>query len=190
MPCDQAGKLSTGGCNLAYRGLTFTHLYCASWIIGGAEEQSITITVARKGIFALLIDWADLFEEVIDWLQFTYTAERTGAYVAPSSTVFVQYMVVEGDGLFPTFLPHLQKLYTGAYAPSTLGTRPDQSVAPASRAPECRESTRGEDGGEGLGNLISSSFSELGTSDLGRIRNLGPIVARTNNLIPNLTTVS
>ena len=79
-------------------------------------------------------------------MQFAYTADRTGFYVAPTSTVLVQSVVVEGEEIFPYFFMHLRKLYPGAYAPSTLGPGPDYSVALTGQEPERRESNRREEG--------------------------------------------
>ena len=49
MPCKQVGKLSTGSCDLACRGLTFAPLDCAAWTIGGQRRsnQSTSQQIAR-----------------------------------------------------------------------------------------------------------------------------------------------
>ena len=39
--------------------------------------------------FPLLVSWASPFEENLEWLQFAYTADSTGAYLLPTSTVLV-----------------------------------------------------------------------------------------------------
>ena len=52
--------------------------------------------VASKGLPSLLTGHTTPFGEALDWLQFTYTTDLTGAYVVPVSTFFVQYGVVEG----------------------------------------------------------------------------------------------
>ena len=70
-----------------------------------------------------------LSKEALDWLQFTYTADQAGDYVAPVSTVLDQSAVAEGDELFPTLLEHLRRLYPEVYG----------SAVGKSRAPECRE---------------------------------------------------
>ena len=44
-------------------------------------------------------------------MQFTYTADRVGADVAPASTVLAKSAIAEGDKLFPAFLEHLKILY-------------------------------------------------------------------------------
>ena len=57
------------------------------------------------------------FKEAFDWLQFAYTAERAGYYVAPASTVLSQSEIAEGDELFPSILQQLRRLYTEVYGP-------------------------------------------------------------------------
>ena len=66
----------------------------------GQEEQELNISVVRNGISPFLTGWELTFEEVLDWLQFSYTTDRTGAYMAPASMVLVQSAVVESDALF------------------------------------------------------------------------------------------
>ena len=89
------------------------------------------------------------------------------------------------------FWPAYLRMLPGAYAPSTLGPGPDYPVAMTGQAHERGESQCGDEGGEGLGKLINNNnFSDLRTSDLGRISNLSLSVSRMNNLIPNVTTTS
>ena len=52
-------------------------------------------------MFPLFSSGSPPFKETLDWLQFAYTADRTGAYVAPASMVLVQSTVLEEDPLFP-----------------------------------------------------------------------------------------
>ena len=146
------------------------------------------IAAAIQGLSPLLTSQAHPFEEALGWLQFNYTEDWTRYYVAPASTVLVQSAVVDGDELFPDFYRHLQKIYPGAYAPSTLVPWTDYPVAPNVQASNSGEYQLGEDGGERLCRLINIIFSDLGTSDLGTIRNLRPSVSRMNNLSPNVTT--
>ena len=80
-------------------------------------------------MFPLLTGRELPFKETLDWLQFAYTTDRSGAYVAPASTVLVQYTVAEGGELFPALLAHLRRRYTEVYG----------SVVGTCRAPECRE---------------------------------------------------
>ena len=116
---------------------------------------------------------------------------QTEYYVDPVSMFLVHSATVDGDELFPASYQNLRKLYPGAYAPSTLGPGPDYPVALTGQAHERGDSQHGDQGGEGLGKLINNnSFSDLRTSDLGRISNLSLSVSRMNNLIPNVTTTS
>ena len=65
MPCERAGKLSAGGCDLACRGLTFVPPDCTTCILG-AEEQDLNIAAVRQGISPLLTSRAPPFEEALD----------------------------------------------------------------------------------------------------------------------------
>ena len=112
----------------------------------GAEEQDLDTTVVRRGLFPLLAGQTPPFKEALDWLPFAYTADQTGDYMAPASTVLVQSTVVEWDALFPAYLQHLWKRYQGAYAPSTLDPGPEYLVAPTVLKPKRREPNHGEEG--------------------------------------------
>ena len=126
------------------------------------------------------------FKEALNWFQFAYTLEWMGAYVVLASIFLVHSAVVYWDELYPSFFTHLRKLYPEYYTPSTLGPGHDYSVALTGCLPERREYNCGEEGGDGLGNLINISFSGLGIADLGRIINIRPSAARMNNLSPNI----
>ena len=67
------------------------------------------------GLFPLLTGREPPFEADLKRLQFPYTADREGAYVAPASTVLVPSVVVEGDDLFATLLTHLRRRYPEVY---------------------------------------------------------------------------
>ena len=121
-------------------------------------------------LFPILVNQAPPFEETLNWLQFAYTADRIGAYVAPASTVFVLSAVLEGDPIFPAFWQHLLRHFPGAYDPN-LTTRvplwpnylgypevvPTPTTlaplgpnyfdgSPGNQAPECRDLARGKEG--------------------------------------------
>ena len=49
-------------------------------------ESSCNIAKSIHMLLTLLDGWAPTFKETLDWIQFEYTAERTGTYVAPAST--------------------------------------------------------------------------------------------------------
>ena len=55
------------------------------------------------------------FEVDLDWLQFAYTADQSGDYVAPAYTVLVQSAVAEGGDLFPALLYHIRRRYPEVY---------------------------------------------------------------------------
>ena len=105
-------------------GLNFAPLDCSVLILG-EEDRNHNIAAMIQSLFYLLTGRLPPFEEVLDWLQFYYTVDRTGAYVAPASTVLVQSTVVEGNTLFPAYFKHLRKCYPGDYDPSTLGLGPE-----------------------------------------------------------------
>ena len=47
------------------------------------EDPGDNITVTRSGIFPLLSGQVPDFKETLHWIQFTFTGDRTGAYMAP-----------------------------------------------------------------------------------------------------------
>ena len=126
------------------------------------------------GLFPLLNVREPPFEEALDWLNFPYTADRAGAYVAPASTVLAQSAVAEGDELFPALLAHLRRLYPEVYGPAVA----------TGWAPERREFQIGE--GEGLCGGTSINSIKLGIY-AGRFTNTN--LAGMNDPRPNLTTV-
>ena len=109
-------------------------------------------------------------------MQFAYTADQAGDYVAPASTVLAQSAVAEGDELFPALLAHLRRRYPEVYG----------SAVCVCREPECREIQIGE--GEGLsgGNSSVHISTRLGAYT-GRSANLN--LLGMNNPSSNLTTV-
>ena len=62
-------------------------------------------------MFPLLNGRVPPFEESLDWLQFDYTTDRKGYYVAPTLTFLVHYVLVEGDTPFLNHFQHLRKRY-------------------------------------------------------------------------------
>ena len=88
---------------------------CASWIIHREADRPLNVFEESTGLFPLLTVQETPFEEALYWLKFTYTAEQVGAYVAPASTVLAQYVVAEGDELFPALLAHLRICYPEVY---------------------------------------------------------------------------
>ena len=99
-PFKREGGAAEGGRDLACRGLTFvTPDGAASRLL----DTSRNITEVGQLILPILVGRTPPFEETLDWLQFVYTTDRTGAYVAPAPTVLVLSVVSEGDPLFPAF---------------------------------------------------------------------------------------
>ena len=161
--------------DLASQGLTFSPPDCADWLIQREAEGPLNVFKASKGLFPLLTGREPPFEETLDWLQFAYTADRAGAYVAPASTVLVRSAVAEGVELFPALLAHLGRLYPEVYGPA-LAT---------GRAPERRDIQTGE--GEVLSSRTSVHSSlKLGAYS-GRFTNIS--LAGMNKPSPNLNTV-
>ena len=121
------------------------------------------IAQASQLLFLLLASRTPPFEETLDWLQFAYTADRTGAYVAPVSTVLVPSAVLKEDPLFLAIWRHVLHRFPGAYAPnpSTIGTLgPDYSYcSPVGQAPECRDLDASKEGGGGDNYIKKSSLS-------------------------------
>ena len=112
----------------------------------------------------------------LDWLQFAYTADRVGAYVAPASTVLVQSAIAEGDNLFPVLLSHLRRQYPEVYG----------LVMDTDRVHERREIILRERGGLSGGHSSVNSSIKLGTY-ASRLAYL--FLAGNINPSPNLTTV-
>ena len=115
------------------------------------------------------------FEADLDWLQFTYTSDRAGAYVVPASTVLVQSALAEGGDLFPALLSHLRRQYPEVYS---LGFD-------AARAHERRGLVLGEVEVLSGGTSVNSSIKLVAYA--GRLANLN--LAGNINPSPNLTTV-
>ena len=115
-PCERAAKAAgTEHVNLACRDLAFLPADCAAWLLGRTADGPANVFEASAGLLPLLTGREPPFEAALDWLQFTYTADRAGAYVAPASTVLVPSAVAEGDDLFPALLAHLRRRYPEVY---------------------------------------------------------------------------
>ena len=175
-PCERAVKSAgTEYVDLAFRGLTFIPLDYAPWLLRRDAYRPLNIIEALTGLFPLLTGREPPFEEAIDLMQFAYTTDLAGAYVAPASTVLAQSAVAEGGELFLALLAHLRRRYPEVYG----------SVVATCWEPELREIQIGETGGLISGNSVHSSI-KIGV-DAGRFTNL--CLARMNNSIPNLTIV-
>ena len=95
--------------DLAFRGLTFVPPDCASWVLRREANGPLNIFEASTGLFPLLIGREPPFEEALELLQFSYTADQSSAYVGPASTVLAQSAVVEGGERFMALLAHLRR---------------------------------------------------------------------------------
>ena len=130
-PCESAAKAARDDhLNLACRGLAFLPTDYAAWLLGREADGPVNVFKASAGLFPLLNGREPPFEAALDFLQFAYTADRVGAYVAPASTVLVPSAVPEGDNLFGALLAHLRRRYSEVYG---LGDT-------LARAPERRDS--------------------------------------------------
>ena len=175
-PCERAGKTAgTDYIDLACRGLTFVSPDCAAWLLERKVGGPLNVLEALNCLFPPITVQDLPFEEALDWLQLTYTADRVGDYVEPASTVLAHSVVVEGGELFSEFLSNLRRLYPEVYGPAvSLGW-----------VPERRKFLLGER--EGLsGSTSVNSFIKLGAY-AGRFNHIN--LARMNNPSPNLTTV-
>ena len=81
-----------GGRDLDFRGLAFLHPDGADLLL----EKPLFIVEAIRNLLHLLDGRTPPFEETLDWLQFYYTTDRTGSYVAPVSTFLTWSAVSEG----------------------------------------------------------------------------------------------
>ena len=96
-PYERAAKpAGTEYLDLDFWGLTFVPPDCASWLLQWEVDGSLNVFKASTDLFPLIMGREPPFEEALDWLQFTYTADRADAYVAPASKVLAQSAVVEG----------------------------------------------------------------------------------------------
>ena len=152
-PCKRAAKeAGTDHINLACLGLKFLPADCAACLLGVSMDGPVNVFEASAGLFLLLTSQEPPFEAALDWLQFAYTADRAGAYVAPASTVLVSLAIAEGEDLFGVLLAHLRRRYPEVYG---LGDNTDW-------APERREiQIRAGEGMSG-GTLSVNSSLNLG----------------------------
>ena len=111
---ERAGKATVGGRDLACQGIAFVALDSAALFL----DMDTNITQSSQLLLPLLTSREPPFEERTDWLHLSYTADRTGAYMEPASTVLVLSAVLEGDPLFPAIWRHLLHRFPGAYAPN------------------------------------------------------------------------
>ena len=104
--------------DLACRGLTFAPPDCATWLLWKEADGPINIFKASEGLFPLITGQEPTSKEDLNWFQFAYNADLTGAYVAPASTALTQYAVADRDELFLESLAHLRRIYPEVYGPA------------------------------------------------------------------------
>ena len=64
-------------------------------------------------------------------MQFVYTADQLGAYVAPASKVLARSEIAEGGEFFLLFLSNLRRLYPEVYGPAvSLSWAPERREFP------------------------------------------------------------
>ena len=100
------------GRSLSCRGLTFLLPDAAAPLFhleGSVGEFS-------KELSPLISGREPLYEEALDWLQFAFTGDTKGQYMASAHTKFSFSLPVEGEPLFILALKRLQTLYPGAYS--------------------------------------------------------------------------
>ena len=161
--------------NLACRGLAFLPTDCAAWLLGREADGPVNVFEASAGLFPLLNGRELPFEAALDFLQFAYTADKAGAYVAPASTVLVPPAVSEGEDVFAALLAHLRKRY-----PEVYGLGDTLAWAPERRETQIRA-------GEGISDSNLSVTSNLNlVAYAGILDHLN--LAGINNTSHNLTT--
>ena len=81
------GKSAEGGHDLACRAITFVTPDNASLLL----NTSCNIAKVVQFLFPILVGRAPTFEEILNWLQFEHTADRTGSYMELSFMVLIPY---------------------------------------------------------------------------------------------------
>ena len=119
------------------------------WLLGREADGPANVSKASAGLSPLLTGREPPFEAALDWLQFAYTADRAGAYVAPVSTVLVPSAVAEGVELFAALLAHLRRRYPEVYGFGLV----------TARSPERGETPIGEGEGMSGGASVTSSLN-------------------------------
>ena len=78
--CKRAAKADgTDHVHLAFRGLAFLPADCAALLLGREADKPDNFFEASAGLLSLLTVQDPPIEVALDWLQFSYTADRAGA---------------------------------------------------------------------------------------------------------------
>ena len=116
-PCNRAEN-NTESRDLTCLGITLFPLYGDSWLLG----LYMNISDTSQLLSPLLYSWALPYNNKLNWLQFSYTGDRLGAYRAPGYTELEFDTLSEGDLLFALVLYRLQNLYPESYARRSTST--------------------------------------------------------------------
>ena len=100
------------------RGITFFTPDGTSCLLGLGN----IIAEVSQLLSPLLASQALPYDEVLNWIQFTYTGNRFGAYVDPASMEFTFHNLSEGELIFTMSLQRLRNLYPGAYTQGPTST--------------------------------------------------------------------
>ena len=95
---------------MSFRGTNFVPPDDASRLLGHGEKN---IENVIQTLSPLLDGRAPPFEEALNWIQFDYTADRAGSYMALASTVLAHSVVLEGYQLFFLTWRHPKTSYLG-----------------------------------------------------------------------------
>ena len=145
-PCERASGKSEGR-NLAYRGLTFLRLDVAAPLVNVEGN----IAEVSRLLFPRISGPEPTYKEALNWLQFSYTGNKKGDYVAPANTYLSFLSPAEGGSLFSPALECLRALYPGAYSQGATSTANLHSPEAMKRPHEGRESgARTHPGAAGL----------------------------------------
>ena len=75
--------------------------------------QILTALGLKIDIFPALSVQAQVYNESLEWLQFAFAGDRTGAYIPPVETESSRLHMVEGGFLFALYLLRLQRSFLG-----------------------------------------------------------------------------
>ena len=82
------------------------------------SELGISIAYASKTLFPILTGQAPSFEVALNWLQFNFTYNRTGAYIGPTLETLIRTIMTEGGAPFTPDLAILRDQFPGTYRPA------------------------------------------------------------------------
>ena len=92
MPRKRVGNLQSNSHDLSFWGMNFMPPRGASRLLG---HPKLNIAATSHILLPLLAGRAPSYKEALYWIQFAYTGDQTGAYVAPVFTVIVWSILAE-----------------------------------------------------------------------------------------------